>query len=470
MTDEEVATASAAPMAATKGMTDDEVAAAMAPAAPKKDVGPEARRARGTAGGMRPEPKPDDVSIEPDYTKHDARLAFQGRNDLITTPERRAASTARSQANDPIRNDPLAGMILQGLVAGGAGAAAGGATKAFAPGLSKLVGGATTGAVANPDDPLTGAALGAIPGIPAAAGAADRAIGQAALARTTAPVSKSFEAAGKMSGMSVGTVAGHHAVPFIGAPIGAAAGAKLGAVAGRAADSAVEALARRRLIQMAEAAPEPEAALLDALKSREALGGPAAESMARTSDAGSTLVLPRARLPAATGAGGARIPVRTPLAPLVHEGPVGIPESVNPFDELTGVGAAKGHATVGEGTAVLPRARRLSILDENGRDLLAADAAPSLRADVARDAKALRSAPVEEGGGDISAPFGAPGGGSPPDALGAQLADSVRILDELTAAKKAGLVTPAMARAARKAGLPSRIVARVSGLAPAQFE
>jgi hypothetical protein len=484
-------------------------APAFDPSQPFEEVGPKAVPAAKPPAGffqrgweslksMRPDVAPDEVTAEdvkPDYGKHDVRRTLQGVNDLITTPEARAAAKGRQQAEDPIRNDPLAGMIVQGIPAAGLGVVAGGLVR---PALGPLVQGMTTGAASTPDHPLAGAALGAIPGIPGALGAADTAVGRFALARAAAD--KSFEATGKALGAGVGATVGHHAGGFVGAGVGAGIGSKVGGMAGRGADTLVDALADRYLARTAQF-PRPNAYQ------------PPPFSAAAESPRGPTIDADLVHAPTAPGAqrllGPAPIelgpiPARAPLAPLAPE-PLPPPSSVPPgalgtphVDEfgapLTEAGP-KGHLTVGGKTVGKPR---LSIQDEQGRDLLPAEPeSPSLRADVARDAKRFLDEPYsaepsyqgyvspEEGAAarprvlypnDKGAELGPTGkvtaepwrgageGPAPtPGGLEDQLGASVRMLDELKTARAAGKVSAAMIQGAVKAGISPGAIAKVVG-------
>jgi hypothetical protein len=212
------------------------------------DMGPQARAQRDTSS-MRPAVAPDEVAPEDlrsDYSKRDPRRTAQGRQDLITTPDARAAIDARAQREDPIKNDPLAGSIVQGLPAGGL-------AKVIAPIAGPLLSRAIGGAAASPDHPVAGAALGALPGVPGAVRSADTSLGEAALEHVTAPT----KAPGAMSkvadavGTAVGGVVGHR----VGGPVGAAAGALAGSqargVINKAVNSLAQRLAERHMVRMA---------------------------------------------------------------------------------------------------------------------------------------------------------------------------------------------------------------------------
>lgn len=396
--------------------------------------------------GMRPDPKADEVDeIMGDYGKRDVRRTLQGRQDRITLPGAGEERDKRAVATDPIHNDPLAGAILQGLVGYGAGAAA-------TPIVGQLAGRMIGGAVSSPDDPLAGAALAAIPGVPTAARNADRIVGNAAQARVAA--GKSFVPAGTAAGTAAGTMAGHAAVPYVGAPIGAALGAKGGAMLGRAADRGVESLANRRVMQMAKAAPPAE--LPPGLFAEDAPPAPPTRAPLQLGSAPIELG-PISRAPVPTDYVGPRqlgpmpdplfaqytpparpagpmsvvqdaeIVRRTPLAPLVPQGPTWEQRMAPHLDEISGdllTNAGKPsplaptHATVGGKTGVISKA------------------------DIARDAAAFRA--------------GAPEASPVNDVLGEQLAKSVRLLDELRAgaisiddAVAAGLPRGVAQRAAR---------------------
>ena len=224
-----------------------------------KDLGPEARRALEPSRGMRPAPKFDDVSdedVRPDYTKKNVMAIIGGRqsDERITLPERTEENRLRREANDPIAHDPLAGMIVQGIPAAGAGAVAAGLSRAAgaAPWLTRIAAGGTSGAVSSPDHPLVGAALGALPGVPGAARAAEQKIGEKALERSLSQPTSGTAA--KLVGQGIGAAAGH----AVGGPVGGFAGIWAG---GKATDAITklgnglaEKLASRHLARLAATA------------------------------------------------------------------------------------------------------------------------------------------------------------------------------------------------------------------------
>lgn len=366
--------------------------------------------------GMRPEPKPDEVlpgDVRPDYTKHDAASYFGGGGDsIITLPGTREAKRARIERDDPIRNDPLAGMIMQSIPAAGAGAVAAGLTRLAAPAASSLIGGATTGALSDPDHPLTGALLGAIPGAGAAARGADLAIGKAALARAG---EKTFENAGKVAGAGAGATVGHKAAGFVGAGLGAGAGAKVGGAAGRLADRGVEALADRYLARTAQLPAGP-------LYTPPTFPGAAPGRGGPIIDADMVHAPPAPGVPLQLGPA-SRL---APLVPSPRPQPASAPNGAfgTPFLDDFGVPVTR----AGQG-GFLPT------------DAPTGAGAGPLRADVVRDAAAFRRAPYD------AQPV--------QDLLGDQLANSVRLLDEL----RAGKIT---AKQAIDAGLPSGIANRTA--------
>jgi hypothetical protein len=209
--------------------------------------------------GMRPEPQPDEVTADDMRVARgrDVRRALQGRQDQITTPDARQARDARAQADDPIRNDPLAGMIVQSAPAAAAGAlAAGGAAAAgAAPWLARLAGGAAGGAAASPDAPLTGAALGALPGVPGAARAAKTAFNEAVLKRALEQPAPGTVAklVGKAAGAGIGGIVGGAPGAVIGSEVGGATTGGVNAIGNKAS----RALAARQLARAAEGA-DPE--------------------------------------------------------------------------------------------------------------------------------------------------------------------------------------------------------------------
>ena len=225
---------------------------------PKVDMGPAARAAlpqpAASLGGMRPAIKPDDVAPEDlrsDYGKRDVRRTIQGRQDLITTPDARAARDERAAREDPIKNDPLAGSIAQGIVAGGA-------TKVLAPIAGPLLSRMVGGAVASPDHPVAGAALGALPAVPGAVRAADNAVGEAALNRVTAPASAAPGLASKVAaktadavGGAVGSVIGHKVGGIPGAVAGGVAGGMARTAVNKGINSVAQRLADRHMARMA---------------------------------------------------------------------------------------------------------------------------------------------------------------------------------------------------------------------------
>lgn len=224
---------------------------------PKVDMGPGARAQRDTSS-MRPAVKPDTVADEDlrsDYTKRDPRRTLQGRQDLITTPDAKAARDARAQAEDPIKNDPIAGAIVQSIPAAGLGMLAGAASRALAPAsplLSRAVQSATTGAASNPDHPVVGAATGlATQAIPLARGATNAA-GEAALDRVTSP---SFgQGPGKLAkavGAGVGATVGGKIAGGAGAVAGGAAGSAVPVAISRGLDKLSQRLAERHMARMA---------------------------------------------------------------------------------------------------------------------------------------------------------------------------------------------------------------------------
>ena len=408
---------------------------------PKVEMGPEARRAR-QFGGMRM-PAPDDVStsdLKSDYTKRDIRRTLQGRQDLISTPDARERRDARARREDAIANDPLAGAIVQGIPAAGAGIVAGNLTRMAAPGLAPLVQGATTGAASSPDAPITGAVLGALPGVGSAARAADSAIGEAAFNRAT---TKGFGSGPgkvtKLLGKGVGAVAGGASHGPLGVLVGHDLGGRAANAMSKAGDAATRALARRWLDREIAAAP---------------MGAPVADLAAARNIA----ALGSRAVPRATGftANPPPIPERPTMAPPAAPEPIAAPPPA----------------------AAL---RKLKIIDENGRDLIANPPTPaeSLRADVIRDAQRFRGQPYETGPSPKGAatpetaamdrpelvfdqPSAPPTSIAAPD-VGGQLDQSLQVLNLMKQAKKAGTLTPALIRSAVKLGMPAQTVLKIVG-------
>lgn len=375
------------------------------------DMGPEARRRSDVSRGMRPEmPPDDDVSVASDYAKHDVRKTLQGVNDQITTPEASEAQKARSQAEDPIRNDPLAGMIVQGIPAAGLGVVAGGLTRYVAPGLAPLVQGATTGAASSPDNPLLGAALGAIPGAKQAAGAADSAIGKAALGNVR-PVGSPPGLGARVIAKSLGAAVGGSTHGPLGLLVGHSYGGKIAPALSSAADNVTNALAERYLNQQADATLAGRGLVHFGDVPAPPVGSPTSAPMVNLS--------PLAHQP-------------LPEATMVPNGALG-----TPFVDDFGVpvtkaglgGSVPGEAATNAGGKVLP---------------------PSLRDDVVRSSKAFRDDPY-----DTDAP-------ATPD-IEDQLARSVRMFGQLKSAKAAGKLTPADIQDAVKAGMSPIAVAKVVG-------
>lgn len=365
--------------------------------------------------GMRPEPKPDDAQLVIDQGNFATADRWKHKS-----PEDRRAVTDR---NSPLASDPILQMMVGGAMA--APLAAGAAALAPA-GLGTLVGGVVGGGAESAmqgGDPVKGALLGAIPGLPGLARTADTAVGNAALRRVTG--NQSFEAAGKMAGAGLGATAGHHAAGIVGAGVGAGIGTKLGGATGRLADRGVGALGQRRMIQMAnEASPAGmSAAELDKLSALD---------IARTVDEGSRSVVPRGAPHRATGysADNPPIPPRKPLAPLVSEPrspATRVPNGAlgTPFLDEFGVPVTK----AGQG-GYLPTEAPTGV----GKSPLAAD--------VTRDARRFSAETPP-----------APGPPHVEDMLGADLAKSVRLLDEL----RAGKITQ---REAIAQGLPPGVAGR----------
>lgn len=397
---EELLAAGAEPAEAPKGkgLTYEQLVAAGAEPLVPKDAGTDARR--GVAGGMRPAVAPDDdIELQP----------TEGPPGLLRKAFPRA--TERSRREDPISNDPLAALIVQGIPAAGAGALLGGG----------VLGGAAAGAASDPEHPIRGALLGAavpaVTGAPAAVRAADAAIGRAAV---KAP---SMVSAGESVGSATGAYLGYGGGP-VGSYVGHKIGSKIGAAGGRLADRGIEALADRHLARTAQF-PRPPAYSPPTFPAEPLpRGGPIidADIIHQPAAPPAPLLLGPAAIPLG--------PMTKPLGPLAPQpsplpdlppGAFGLPA----FDEfgmpLTKAGPpAANHATVGGAT------------NPGG-----------LRADVIRDAAKARGETMP-----------APG---PPDVegtLGADLAKSVRLLDEL----RAGKIT---AQQAIAAGLSPGIVAKV---------
>jgi hypothetical protein len=373
-----------------------------------------------------PEPKSDEelgLDEGPKFFRGTPALLFadtKSPSGRIVANARDAPGTeayASRHAGDEM-NDTGAQLITGGALAAPGAALVGAAAPAA---LAPLASGAAAGgqqAAFQGQNPLVGAALGALPGVPAAAGAIDRAIGEAAL-RNVRPVGSPPGPIAKLLGKGVDLAAGGPAGLIIGH-------GKAAPFFSKAGDAATTALADRFLRQeLASPAASARVANLVQLPSSVETIAPPAPSM---------------------------------LSPLVHE-PLPPPTEVPPgtfeasppagdFDALpTG---ARGHATVGGETAAGPKLRRLQIQDEHGNDLVGPGAKPSLRDDVIRDAGRFRGQ-----GPDVDEPPAVP--------LESQLERSVRMLSELKTAKAAGKVSPTMIQDAVKAGMSPQAIAKVVG-------
>jgi hypothetical protein len=461
------------------------------------DAGPEARHERSIFGRPKmPEPKTDEELGIAGGPLFGDISGSPTRTQLAKNAPGTDAYAARHAGDE--MHDPIAQALTAGAMAAPLAAVAGGAAPAA---LAPLVSGAVSGgqqAAMFGQNPITGALLGAIPGVPAAAGAADRALGAAALTRATSPgfgtgPGLPAKLLGKGVGMAVGSTHG---------PVGLLVGHDLGGRAAnlfsKAGDAATSALARRYV-------------------SQELSGAVSGAPMVDLQAARNTFQLPEFGAPRANGFSAssptvpqpAPLPPRRPLAPLVAEPwkpPTEVPPGMfgTPFlDEISGqpiTQTGQGGFLPGEAaTAVGPKPRRLSIQDESGRDLLAAPAeSPSLRADTVRDARKFLGEPYStepsyqgyvspeesqaarprvlypNNKGASLGPTGKVtasrwrGVGEGPDApeptgIADQLANSVRILSELRSAKLAGKLTPQQIQDAVKAGMSPPAVAKVAG-------
>jgi hypothetical protein len=424
-------------MFAGGGASDDDIAMF---AAPEVDAGSEARH-RMFGRPKMPEPKTDEELGIAGGPLFGDISGSPTRTQLAKNAPGTDAYAARHAGDE--MHDPIAQAITAGAMAAPLAAVAGGAAPAA---LGPLVSGAVSGgqqAAMVGQNPLTGALLGAIPGIPKAAGAADRAIGEAALNRATSP---GFGAGpgpiSKAVGKGVGMAAGGATHGPLGLLVGHDLGGRAANLFSKAGDAATSALARRFMAQEANlAAPN---------------------------------LVELAPPPA---------PTRAPLAPLVPQ-PRPLPPVPNgafgsPFlDEISGMPvtqAGQGGFLPGEAaTAVGKAPRRLQIQDANGRDLLAAPAeSSSLRADTIRDARKYLDQPydVEPSQKGRATPSTAGtkrpdllyDAEAPPASLESQLERSVRMLSELKSAARAGKATPAMVQEAIQAGMSPHAVAKAVG-------
>jgi hypothetical protein len=430
------------------------------------DVGPEARHERSIFGRPKmPEPKTDEelgISGGPLFGDISGSPT---RTQLAKNAPGTDAYAARHAGDE--MHDPIAQMITGGAMAAPLSAvAAAGAPAALAPMVSGAVSGGQQAAMVG-QNPLTGALLGAIPGIPAAAVGAERALGAAALTRATSPDFGTGPGMfSKLAGKGVGMAVGGATHGPVGLLVGHDLGGRAANLFSKAGDAATSALARRYVSQELSGA---------------VLGAPMVDLQA----ARNTFQLPEFGAPRATGfsAETPPVPTRPPLAPLVPQ-PRPLPPVPNgafgsPFlDEISGMPvtqAGQSGFLPGEAaTAVGKAPRRLQIQDASGRDLLASPPeTPSLRADTIRDARKYLDQPydVEPSQKGRATPSTAGtkrpdllyDAEKPPETLESQLERSVRMLSELKSAARAGKATPAMVQEAIQAGMSPHAVAKAVG-------
>lgn len=399
----------------------------------KADVGPDARHALSIFGRPKfPEPKSDEelgLDEGPKFSREFPQFGSALRpifGEVKGTIAKRAQDAPGTQAyashhaGDEM-NDPGA-QLITGAALSAPLAAAG--PSAIAP----QVAGAAQAAMQG-QDPVTGALLASAPGIPGTVRAADRAIGEAALNRVR-PVGQGPGLGAKIAGKGVGALVGSTHGP-LGIIVGQDIGGRAASLFSKAGDAATNALADRFL--------------------RQELASPAA----------SARVANMVQLPSSTET--IARPAQINLSPLVHE-PLPPPTSVpngalgTPFLDDFGVpvtragqgGFLPGEAATNAGARPAPAAKpkRLQILDENGRDLTSEP--PSLREDVARDAKRFRDQPYDRDEPE-------------PADVETQLARSVRMLSELKSAARAGKVSPLMIQDAIAAGMSPQAVAKTVG-------
>lgn len=366
------------------------------------DMGPEARHAR---GGMRPEPKSDaELGIDEgaQFPTDILGRKTEARNNPGTV------AYQASHAGDEM-NDPGAQMLTAGALAAPLAVVAGAAAPAA---LAPLVSGAASGgqqAAMMGQNPLVGAALGALPGVGPAARAADSTIGAAAL-RNVAPAAGPGKIA-QFAGKWIGAGAGHAVGGLPGAAAGHYFGGKAAVAAAAAADNVTNALAERYLNQQADATLAGRGLVHFGDVPAPPVGSPTSAPMVNLS--------PLAHQP-------------LPEATMVPNGALGTPfvdDFGVPVTKAGQGGSVPGEAATNAGGKVLP---------------------PSLRDDVVRSSKAFRDDPY-----DTDAP-------ATPD-IEDQLARSVRMFGQLKSAKAAGKLTPADIQDAVKAGMSPIAVAKVVG-------
>lgn len=451
------------PAAAGGAASEDDVAMFSEPSSASREMrpdnaGPEARRAGG--GSRMPEPKTDaELGIDrgAQFGQLDSRPVF-GRDAPGTEAYR------MHHAGDEM-NDSIAQAITgAALAAPGTALVAGAAPAAIAPMLSGAANGAQQAAFVGAD-PVTGAVLGAVPGVPRAAAGARNALGEAALSRATGPsLVPKFEKIGRTVGTVVGGAKGAMTGGPVGLGVGAYAGRKAGEhLAGKLAsgiDKTAAVLARRHLLREAET-DLARAAELPAAGS--ALSDRAARSMARTLPAGQPGAAPGAAR-RATGftANPPPIPERIAM-PRAESAP-----PVAPAPEPPPAAVAAMRAPEAPARPAAPAPRRLQIIDESGRDLTAHPQQPTLLTDVRRDAQGFRSQPYDVDETAIppatrhQRPF-EEAAALPPADIGGQLDQSLQVLNLMKQAKEAGTLTPALIRSAVKLGMPAQTVLKIVG-------
>lgn len=373
--------------------------------------------------GMHPADAQDKVPTGP---------VFADRHGAPTTPANAPGTSAYEarHAGDEM-NDPGAQALTGVAMAAPLAAAAGlGATAAGAGRLVPSIVGATGGAAESAmqgGNPVVGAALGAIPGAGGALRATDDAIGRAALNRAaTAGEKHGLETFGRRAGTVAGIVGGGHHGGVVEALAGGHFASKAGAYAGRVGDRVLDRAAGPLADRYISRNIFPEVPLTSyAGPIRPALGpvwnSPVVDTDFVRSGAPFT---PEAPAPVR-----GLLPERSPLAPLRSTAPSDLERLAPGFDEFTGHPLTR----TGEG-GFLPT------------DEVTGAAKPNtLRADVIRDTAKARGETMP-----------APGHAPVEDVLGAQLARSVRLLDELRAGKIS-------VREAVAEGLPPKMAERAAG-------
>jgi hypothetical protein len=398
----------------------------------RADVGPEARHRQAAFGRPKmPEPKTDEelgIDEGPKFYRGVPRFLFADRkaggvdtsgvsgNYVERAQDAPGTDAYASHHVGDEMNDTGAQALTGGALASPLASLAGAAAPAA---LSPMVSGAVSGAqqaAFQGQNPLIGATLGAVPGAPRALGAADRALGEAALARTQSPdFGKGPGLVARLAGKGAGMAVGGATHGPLGMLIGHDLGGRAANLFSKAGDAATSAMARRFEAQAANAAAPNMVSLPPSTPS-----DPIEAGMAASRKLG--------------------------------------PNEFDAFDEPGSANQMVNHATVGGKTGVLPDKSFVESTVgrlKNGTKLAdavkAAEEEPDLRAAVIRDAKKFRA----EASPDVEA--------QPEVDLAAQMQRSIDILEKLKAAKAAGNLTDQMVNDAVDAGVTPALIKKVTG-------